>query len=104
MAPAAENDDPFDREDAQDDPYNLGMMHGWDASSSEDGTAGAAKAKDAVHELEWDGQRWIAIHHATTRQDTFKVSKLKKAWSIPEAAPVYVDGCTSTGEFNMSYT
>eukprot|EP00971_Amphidinium_carterae_P076785 1516886-Amphidinium_carterae.1 len=33
MAPAAENDDPFDRDDAQDDPYNLGMMHGWDASS-----------------------------------------------------------------------
>eukprot|EP00971_Amphidinium_carterae_P182960 3630712-Amphidinium_carterae.1 len=29
----AEGDDPFDREDAQDDPYNLGMMHGWDASS-----------------------------------------------------------------------
>eukprot|EP00971_Amphidinium_carterae_P155092 3075539-Amphidinium_carterae.1 len=79
-------------------------MHGWDASSNEGGAAGAAKAKDAVHELEWDGQRWIAIHHATTRQDTFKVSKLKKAWNIPEAAPVYVDGCTSTGEFNMSYT
>eukprot|EP00971_Amphidinium_carterae_P205744 4083067-Amphidinium_carterae.1 len=68
MAPATENNDPFDREDAQDDPYNLGMMHGWDASSSED------------------------------------VSKLKKAWHIPETAPVHVDGCASTGEFNMSYT
>eukprot|EP00971_Amphidinium_carterae_P115607 2289878-Amphidinium_carterae.1 len=54
MAPAAETDNPFDREDAQEDPYNLGMMHGWDASSSEDGAASAAKAKDAVHELEWD--------------------------------------------------
>eukprot|EP00971_Amphidinium_carterae_P260192 5162295-Amphidinium_carterae.1 len=54
MAPAAEPDDPFDREDAQDDPYNLGMMHGWDASSSDGGAASEANAKDAVHELEWD--------------------------------------------------
>eukprot|EP00971_Amphidinium_carterae_P233985 4643172-Amphidinium_carterae.1 len=60
-------------------------MHGWDASSSEDGTA---KAKDAVHKLEWDGQRWIAIHHATTRQNAFKVSKLKKEWNISATAPV----------------
>eukprot|EP00971_Amphidinium_carterae_P128382 2543213-Amphidinium_carterae.1 len=53
---AAESDNPFDREDAQDDPYNLGMMHGWDASSSDGGASSAANAKDAVHELEWDGQ------------------------------------------------
>eukprot|EP00971_Amphidinium_carterae_P220938 4386497-Amphidinium_carterae.1 len=133
-----DDSDPFDRDDAEDDPYHLGMLHEWDASwsiewssatpsTAEPGSVacgvkaqpgpqqpgramqskggdGAAKAMDAVHEVEWNGQRWIAIHHASTRQDTFQVSKLKRAWNIAEAAPVYVDGCTMTGEFNMSYT
>eukprot|EP00971_Amphidinium_carterae_P170373 3375791-Amphidinium_carterae.1 len=52
--PEPEDNDPFDRDDAQDDPYHLGMLHGWDASGSEDSAARAAKVKDAVHELEWD--------------------------------------------------
>eukprot|EP00971_Amphidinium_carterae_P019231 378510-Amphidinium_carterae.1 len=90
VATAPENDDPFNREDATDDPYHLGMLHGCDVSwsnewssatpmSAEPGSAGsgvkaqpgprpperarqtlggdgAAKAKDAVHEVEWDGQ------------------------------------------------
>eukprot|EP00971_Amphidinium_carterae_P052683 1037009-Amphidinium_carterae.1 len=43
-------------------------------------------------------------HHATTRQDTFRVTKLKSNWHIASAAPVCVDGWTSTREFNMSYT
>eukprot|EP00971_Amphidinium_carterae_P177258 3515330-Amphidinium_carterae.2 len=68
------------------------------------GGGGGVAAKDAVHEVEWDGARWVAIHHASTRQDTFKVSKLQGTWNIAQAAPVSVDGCSTNGEFNMSYT
>eukprot|EP00971_Amphidinium_carterae_P029021 570630-Amphidinium_carterae.1 len=100
-----DDSDPFDRDDAEDDPYHLCMFQEWDPSwewsssnpwTAEPGSVAcgaraqpgsqqpgramqskggdmAAKAKDAVHEVEWDGQRWIAIHHASSRQDTFQV-------------------------------
>eukprot|EP00971_Amphidinium_carterae_P122951 2433701-Amphidinium_carterae.1 len=60
--------------------------------------------KDVVHEVEWDGQRWIAVHHANGRSGTYNVSKLAGVWQIAGNAAIYVDGESEDGEFNMSYT
>eukprot|EP00971_Amphidinium_carterae_P307619 6113286-Amphidinium_carterae.1 len=59
------------------------------------------QAKDAVHEVEWDGQ---TVHHSSSRSGTYNVSKLASTWKIAGTAPVYVDGQSDDGVFTMSYT
>eukprot|EP00971_Amphidinium_carterae_P034644 681998-Amphidinium_carterae.2 len=129
-----ENDDipvPYDnQEDNGDDEYHLGMLGGdeawngeWSSAKGDSGWVGDSVTappggsppgllspgqkplvKDAVHEVEWDGQRWIAVHHSSSRSGTYNVSKLASTWKIAGTAPVYVDGQSEDGGFTMSYT